>query len=847
MPGPSDYLLSIMAVFQDKATGELKQFSSGLDNVGRQAQKAKPKVANIGTSLKAFAATAAIGVGAALAVGTAMKKAFDLGKEGAAIQQTEESFAGLIDKLGVTPDLLRDLQDASGDTISDMRLMSSTTTLLAGAQGDLAKELAGATPELLEIARAANKLNPTLGDTTFLYNSLATGIKRASPLILDNLGLTIKLGQANEQYAESIGKTVEQLTAEEQKMALLAEVRRAGTVLIDQAGGAAGSATDDFARLEAATENIANAFKKALVPAVSAVASAFADVLTYYDRLNKLATEDAVAIREASESWEAYDKAMDAAAAEMGLMYDDMGNLIKRSYATGRSLRAMEDGIYRIIDGEKKLTREQFALERATESAAAITKVQVGAFYDIDVAAGLAALSLDGLRTAEEQAAIDAQNFTGSLEAANNSLAILMTQMRGAVGGEIQDYADTQDELAQKTDEIRAAILEEEAALAALGGRVDYSGAEAELGRLEAAFLDVEERMHALGPAGDRPWRAEDQMRKLEWEAVSVIGAIDETEEALGELQSQAGAWDAHTEKLAGLKEELVGIEEAMDNAAAANREAMNRIIFDLTLAQLKANEFTTEEAALARQLALDMGLIDQATADAMGNIGTVLATHAAGGPVGTAVERISRLAQGLGGLEKPVEKVSSVLDLAIVDVAGWQTAAIQSMEESFRTGSGLIQDEALTVSDVVEELTGGLAILGETDYDISLKIEEEKELIEAFGFMDSTTRFLARNHYIDFHIRTHGEWPGGPPGEPPTERPPGMQGGGVIPQTGIYFMHKDELVIPPTESRAVTQAAGPNQVTYGATNNFNLNVTSMREARGLIHEYRIMQALAGD
>ena len=77
-----------------------------------------------------------------------------------------------------------------------MKLMSATSTLLAGTSGDLATALGNATPQLLEIAKAANKLNPSLGDTAFLYESIATGVKRASPMILDNLGLTIKIGNS---------------------------------------------------------------------------------------------------------------------------------------------------------------------------------------------------------------------------------------------------------------------------------------------------------------------------------------------------------------------------------------------------------------------------------------------------------------------------------------------------------------------------------------------------------------------------------------------------------------------------------------------------------------------------
>ena len=190
----------------DKASGTFKE-------VGKSAKGMDIDLKGI-----AVAGGAALGVLGAIAV--AGKQAFEFGKQGAAITQTADSFDLLMEKVGATPGLLDDLRDASRGTISDFELMGSTATLLAGASGELATELANATPRLMEIAKAANKLNPALGDTAFMYNSIATGVKRAQPLILDNLGLTIKVGTANEQMAKKLGKTVEQLTASE-KLSLI--------------------------------------------------------------------------------------------------------------------------------------------------------------------------------------------------------------------------------------------------------------------------------------------------------------------------------------------------------------------------------------------------------------------------------------------------------------------------------------------------------------------------------------------------------------------------------------------------------------------------------------------------
>jgi len=272
---PSKYLIDVILQLSKKGTGgkDLTTELKGVDTATKKLQ----------ASWKSF-----VGVGASVtAAAYAAKKAFEFGKEGAIITQTRDSFDGLLDKLGAAPDTLDQLRTAARGTVDDMTLMSSTSTLLAGTQGELSQRLAASTPQLLEIAKAANKLNPTLGDTTFLYQSLATGIKRSSPLILDNLGLTIKIGEANEALAAKLGKSVEELSAQEKQMALLEETLRAGNVLLEQAGGTTEAMGDSFAQAEADIKNATDQLKTQLapiiidlIPGIMELTSAFGDFVT---------------------------------------------------------------------------------------------------------------------------------------------------------------------------------------------------------------------------------------------------------------------------------------------------------------------------------------------------------------------------------------------------------------------------------------------------------------------------------------------------------------------------------------------------------------------------------------
>jgi hypothetical protein len=377
--------------------------------------------------------------GAADAAAQVISELWAAGKEGAAVNQMNESFDGLIEKVGASTTLLEELRRASGHTVDNMTLMSSTATLLAGTTGELAKELAGATPELLEIAKAAQKLNPTLGDTTFLYDSIATGIKRASPMILDNLGLTIKIGEANEKYAAKLGKAVDALTAEEQKMALLQETLRAGQVLIGQAGGNADSATDSFARMEAATKNLGDALKSKLAGPIGAVADGLARMMAGdVDAVDALKITGGEVLKTAS-SYEVYRSQLEKAANTAGYWVDEQGRL------RGKNLELM-DSNYLLSESEFYAAQQGDFLAREMGN----VESQIGyARRAMDAAAVSATiLKLREIELADEQARI-AESFD-----------LLSKAVNGKFGKEIDNFKDKMIDLEDETIDLQGEIDE---------------------------------------------------------------------------------------------------------------------------------------------------------------------------------------------------------------------------------------------------------------------------------------------------------------------------------------------------------------------------------------------------
>lgn len=206
-----------------------------------------------------------VALGAATLAIVGISKAFSAWKaaaeEGASIRQTGRSFEYLTEQMYGVPNLLGQMKAASRGTISELQLMSSYMTLVAGTTPELGRNISQAVPQLIEIAKAANVLNPALGDTTFFFESLARGIKRTEYRLIDNLGLNVRVGEANKRYAAALGKTVQEMTAAERQQAFLNEVLRVGGQLIDQLGGSVSGLADPYQQLTANTENLGNAFK----------------------------------------------------------------------------------------------------------------------------------------------------------------------------------------------------------------------------------------------------------------------------------------------------------------------------------------------------------------------------------------------------------------------------------------------------------------------------------------------------------------------------------------------------------------------------------------------------------
>jgi len=245
----------------------IEQYTDKIKELVSQTLRGVPVIGNFADEITATLNPTALAAAAVAALTVAI---IGLGIEGGKIKGVRQSFDLLTAGVGLTSDaLLGKLRAAVAGTVSDFELMRTTNVALAGATGEFGKQFGEALPRVLELARL--QAQATGKDVGYLVDSLISGIKRASPMLIDNTGIVLKIGDANEQLAQKLGKTVEALTAEEKQIAVLNAVLEAGENTTRLYGDAQEYASIKAARAQTTITNMVNSVQVAVEPIASAV------------------------------------------------------------------------------------------------------------------------------------------------------------------------------------------------------------------------------------------------------------------------------------------------------------------------------------------------------------------------------------------------------------------------------------------------------------------------------------------------------------------------------------------------------------------------------------------------
>ena len=250
----------------------------GLDPSGLKsgATQARAEVASLKADLAGGAAAAgglqnALGLlgSAGLLYGAKQVASFawELGKVGAQSLQVEAALRDLTRGTGTSMnELVASVREAAGGTVSEFETMLALNRGNLLGMGTDVQQWA----DLMEVARFKAR---AMGiDTTQALGDITTGIGRESRLILDNLGIILDTEAVTAQWAATLGKATDQLTAAERKQALMNAVIIEGKAQIAAAGGMTDSYADQIAAAEAAMADLAMTMKESLAPAMAEVA-----------------------------------------------------------------------------------------------------------------------------------------------------------------------------------------------------------------------------------------------------------------------------------------------------------------------------------------------------------------------------------------------------------------------------------------------------------------------------------------------------------------------------------------------------------------------------------------------
>lgn len=190
--------------------------------------------------------------GALTTIATGLNKyaqlSFNAGAQAERFRTTNDKLAA---SLGTTSDvLIAGVQQAANGTIGKLQALESTNkAMLFG--------IVQTQSEMESLTQIATTLGRATGQTTAKsFDDLVIALSRGSPLILDNLGISLKLSDAYEEYAATLGKTTSQLTNQEKQVAFLNVARQKGLDLTTKLGGVQNDALSEVENFTRANEDL---------------------------------------------------------------------------------------------------------------------------------------------------------------------------------------------------------------------------------------------------------------------------------------------------------------------------------------------------------------------------------------------------------------------------------------------------------------------------------------------------------------------------------------------------------------------------------------------------------------
>lgn len=255
----------------------------------------------------------------------ALSAAFNFLKRAADVQILEKSQVQFAQNSGVAlRSITKRLREASDGMLGFQEAGQAAAIGLAK----------GFSPTQLEaLAEGARKASTALGrDFQDSFDRLVRGASKAEPELLDELGITLRLEEATQKYAEAIGKNRDELNTYQRSQAVLIETQRQ----LNKNFGDFEAATNPFVKLSKTFEDLIKQVTQFFLPiftgfaeivnrsAVAAVAvfgglaavilKAIIPMDGFNERIAKMGEESSESFKKAKQGFEDYKKGIKEAA-----------------------------------------------------------------------------------------------------------------------------------------------------------------------------------------------------------------------------------------------------------------------------------------------------------------------------------------------------------------------------------------------------------------------------------------------------------------------------------------------------------------------------------------------------
>ena len=225
----------------------------------------------------------------------ALKKSIIMSAE---MEGVKRGFDNLALSSGFSANAFNSFKKATDGTIDSLTLMKQANNAMLLGIADSEQQMA----DMFDVAQ---RLGQSLGiDTTQSIESLVTGLGRQSKLMLDNLGIMVDTEKVTEQYAESIGKTVEELTDQERKQAFVNGAMAEANKLVKQLGDETLTTKDNIAQASTALGDLAIVLGDKLQPVVKTSTNIFTDAVAGYKALTDATSQLSIDTIRASSDME---------------------------------------------------------------------------------------------------------------------------------------------------------------------------------------------------------------------------------------------------------------------------------------------------------------------------------------------------------------------------------------------------------------------------------------------------------------------------------------------------------------------------------------------------------------